>query len=451
MNKLNKSVDDIRKELFEFIESKQDDYIKKGFLPTKINLNKGILRGMLEVFIFGIWQLYNTMSKILIQAIPIHSTGDWLKLHAESVGLTPKKKTKAIGTVQFTRGNTKGNIAIAKNKIVGTLPDGLGKVYRYAVTKDVMLLAKDDVILVEVESEDFGEKVNANNGMITKLITPIVGIKSVLNIGKPLKSAVAMNVLDGETTPETDDFISNYENWLTSEGTDEESDSLLRERYVAQWQRITGVTRDAYMAAALSVDTVTAVSVDDQHPRGQGTIDIYVRSVSKMASTQLLDRVKEAIKKEVLISDNIKVMKANMVNVEIKIEIESKGVVIEDLKLSVIKNIRDYINTLKIGEDVVRDKVAATIINLEGVKKINWSCFSIPSIPLIPIIPIKPVTVIESDINIETAPPEGTVEPVDSVKESITVMQSELVNISCLEVTVKEVMEELDDSVTGIS
>ncbi len=436
MNKLNKSVDDIRKELFEFIESKQDDYIKKGFLPTKINLNKGILRGMLEVFIFGIWQLYNTMSKILMQAIPIHSTGDWLKLHAESVGLTPKKKTKAIGVVQFTRDIRKtGNINIAQNKIVGTLPDGLGQVYRYAVTKDTVLLADKKTVFVEVESEDYGEKVNAEHGMITQLITPIPGISSVMNIKVPV-----LNPLNGNT------LIS----WLISEGTDDESDTLLRERYIAQWHRITGVTSNAYIAAALSVNAVTSVSVEDQHPRGQGTIDIYIRTSAKEEGAgDTVKDVENAIMKEIMINDDVKVMNALNHNIDIEMEVESKGVNLENLKDTIKNTVKAYIDTLVIGEDVVRDKVASTIINLEGVRKINWLCFSKAPIHLTPIEPIDPSLPVDPDVPAETLSSVDSTVQAELVLESIVVARSELAQICCLKITTKEFVEELDEAITN--
>ena len=440
MIELNKSVEKIREELFEFIEDKQEDYVKEGFLPAKINLNKGIIRGMLEVFIFGIWQLYNMMSKLLMQAIPINSTGDWLKLHAESIGVIPKKKTKAKGFVQFTRDSSKiGNINIAKNKIVGTLPDGLGQVYRYLVNKDTVLLANEKSVLVEVESEEYGEKVNASANQIIKLVTPIGGI----------------------------DGVTNNRDWLISEGTDDENDSSLKERYVAQWKRITGVTRDAYFAIAMSVVGVKSVSIDDNHPRGQGTIDVYIIGTGEDVSGRLLDNVKNALASEIVINDDVLVTEPKDFDIEIEMEVEIKGAMSQDVINSVENNVKTYMRTLRIGEDVVRDRVAATIINIEGVKTINWQRFNKapihltpikPAKPVIPLTPIEPIEPIEPTEPVvfaknktatKTAKPTNLTEtetPAKLVEEVIVITASELAKLCHIKVTTKEIDEGLNEA-----
>ena len=80
--RLSKDISDIRAGLFERIESVQDEYAAKGWLPARLNLNKGIARGIIELFAWGLWQLYNFLAVIHRQAIPLEATGEWLDTHA---------------------------------------------------------------------------------------------------------------------------------------------------------------------------------------------------------------------------------------------------------------------------------------------------------------------------------------------------------------------------------
>ena len=61
--RLSKEIGEIRAGLFERIEAVQDDYASKGWLPARLNLNKGIARGIIELFAWGLWQLYNFLDR----------------------------------------------------------------------------------------------------------------------------------------------------------------------------------------------------------------------------------------------------------------------------------------------------------------------------------------------------------------------------------------------------
>ena len=69
--RVSKSLDQIRAELFARIEEVQDEYAAKGWLPRRLNLNKGVVRGLLELFAWGIWQLYRLLETVLLQAFPL--------------------------------------------------------------------------------------------------------------------------------------------------------------------------------------------------------------------------------------------------------------------------------------------------------------------------------------------------------------------------------------------
>lgn len=65
------------------------------------------------------------------------------------------------------------------------------------------------------------------------------------------------------------------------------------ERYRLQWAANNGCTKYAYKAWALSVPGVSSVEILDQHPRGQGTVDVVVRGSAVLPTEALLERVRE--------------------------------------------------------------------------------------------------------------------------------------------------------------
>lgn len=348
MTNFKKTIPEIREELFSYIEQVQDEYAKKGWLPNRINLNNGIIRGLLEVFIYGVYQLYSFLDSIMKQVVPRSATGEWLDMHAENVGLIRKEATKAVGYVEFIRDEAnEQNIKIDTGKIVKTRPDSTGKVYRYIVIEADVLLKGNNSINVKVESEDYGTGANATVGAICDIVTPIAGIKSVIN----------------------------NKDWLISEASDRESDIGLYNRYVYKWASKAGVTADAYKAAALSITGVKTVYIDAEHPRGQGTIDIYILGTAGMPTESLIKKVQDAVSKEIIINDDVQVLSPTGHNIDVDIEILILYGDQENIKVLAESYIRGYFSNIEIGEDVIRDKIAANIVILDGVKKINWNGF----------------------------------------------------------------------------
>lgn len=343
---IKKTIPEIRAELFKHIEDVQAEYAAKGWLPRRINLNNGVIRGLLEVFIYGIYQLYAFLAFTLQQAVPKTATGDWLDMHAESVDIKRRKATKAIGYAEFIRDpKSATNIKIDKGKILRTKPDGEGKVYRYVVIDNVVLAEGVASVKVKIQSEDYGVKSNATVGQICELITPIQGISSV----------------------------TNSADWLISEGADDETDAELYNRYIYRWRAQAGVTADAYKASALSVTGVTDVYIDAEHPRGQGTIDVYILGAAGLPTDNLLSSVSTAIAQDIIINDDVLVLAPTIVLIDVAIEIELMFGALSEITAAAENQVRQYFKTLTIGGDVIKDRMATGIININGVKKINWT------------------------------------------------------------------------------
>lgn len=350
--RLSKSIGDIRSGLFARIEAVQDEYAAKGWLPARLNLNKGIARGFIELFAWGLWQLYNFLDRIHRQAIPRESTGDWLDVHAAQVDETRKPATKTRGNVLFLRGDVSGNVRIPAGRIVRTKPDGTGTVYRYVTEALAVLPDGADSVAVSVVAEEYGQSSNAAPGQICELVTPVEGVRGV----------------------------TNGADWLTDEGADEESDASLQRRYELAWKAKAGVTRAAYEAAALSVPGVVDVYVADQHPRGEGTVDVVVQGSAGIPTAKLLEAVKAALDNAIVINHDVKAKAPAPVSVSVRAVLELLSGDADGIKAQAenwVKAMFSYgddsdIPRFSIGKDVVRDRLASGIVGISGVKRIRW-------------------------------------------------------------------------------
>ena len=350
--RLSKTIGEIRAGLFERIEAVQDEYAAKGWLPARLNLNKGIVRGIIEIFAWGLWQLYNFLDLIHKQAIPLDSTGEWLDLRAAQVDETRKPATKTRGNVLFLRGEQTGNVRIPAGRIVRTKPDGAGAVYRYVTEAFAVLPEGAESVAVPGVAEEYGQGSNAAAGQIAELVTPVEGIRGVTNAA----------------------------DWLTSEGADKESDASLQRRYELAWRARAGVTRAAYEAAALSVPGVVDVYVADQHPRGEGTVDVVVQGAAGMPTAKLLEAVKTALDSAIVVNHDLQVKAPVPVSVSVRAVLEllsGDADTIGAQAESWIKAMFTYgedadTPRFSIGRDVVRDRLASGIVSISGVKRIRW-------------------------------------------------------------------------------
>lgn len=353
--RLDKTLAEVRSELFAEIELKQDQYAESGWLPARLNLNKGVIRGMLEMEIFLDWQFHQLLQRILSQAVPLHSTGEWLEIHCNQIGLSRKEATKAKGLVRFIRAegeNVNRNIPVSAGRIVRTLPDGNGEVYRYVTAEPAVLPSGEMEVPVPVVSEEYGALANAGPGQICELVTPVSGI--------------------GE--------VANDASWLISEGANRETDKELLRRYILAWHARAGITAAAYKSAALSVTGVSDVAVSDQHPRGEGTIDIIVKGSAGLPTDNLLAAVSAAVGEIIVINHDYLVLAPQPVPVDISFVLQLISGDADATTLAARNFLQAYfggndpdVTGITIGEDVVRDRLASAIITIPGVKKIVWN------------------------------------------------------------------------------
>lgn len=365
---VNKTLEEIRQDLFYRINAVQDE----GWLPQRLNLNKGVIRGLIELWAWGLFQLYQFLIMVFGQLFPSLATGTWLDLHCAQVGVFRQEATKALGTVMFYREDTDGNVTIRKNTIVKTRPDGTGTVHRFVVLDSAVLTTGNASIIVDVESEDYGRQANVTAGMICEISTVFQGV----------------------------DGVVNSDDWLTREAVDLEEDEPLRERYVLAWQGISGSTKHAYAYWARGVTGVVAVQIRDSHPRGQGTVDVVLKGSAGIPTQALISEVEKVVEENRPINDDALVTGPEPIEVTIDAEMVLVDGTPDIIKTEVNQrivamftdpNVLDDISPLEIGEDLTLDRLRHVIMAVDGIKKIN---FAAPSEDLV--VPENGLAVLES-------------------------------------------------------
>lgn len=190
------------------------------------------------------------------------ATGAWLTLLARSAYSTERDPPEyATGAVRVSAGAGFPPLSLAPGQLWMT--DAAGHRYN-AINGSTVVVAAGSSAVVSFRAEVAGKAHNIGNGTAVSLVTPLPG------------ATVALEVVGGT--------------WLTTQGTDGETDPALRERCRGRWATIGLVkTRDGYGALAVTAPGVstraTRVTVDDASPRGPGTVNVWIAGPSGPLST----------------------------------------------------------------------------------------------------------------------------------------------------------------------
>lgn len=272
---IDKTLDQVREDLYDRIQEIQKN--SKDF-PQHLNLKRGVVRGIIEVVAFGLFQLYQLLGFVLKQAFADTATGWFLDRHCKQVGISRNKISTTEGIVVFKRKNSTQNKPIPANTLLKTSPDHKGDVYQFKTIEEVVIEKGKTSITAKVIAMQPGSAYNVKSGQINEFTTPM---------------------------PEF--IVTNLTGWITKEGTDDETDEHLRNRYQLAWKAGSGISKYSYMNWAYQVPTVKEVFVLDNHPNGQGTIDIIVRGTDNVPSEETLKQVEKIIESHRPQIDNPKV------------------------------------------------------------------------------------------------------------------------------------------------
>ncbi len=298
------------------------DLASEGF---KINnfQSGGVFKTILRIFIKIYVELLKLARNVLKNSTLDGAENEWLDLKAADYTKVRKLAEKTQGNLTLSRLAAGEQITIPKGYVFKTAPDSAGLELSYINQEDKVMLSTETSIEILVEAEEPGSIYNVPSGQITKSLIHIEGVET----------------------------ITNNVNWITKEGSDEESDESLRQRTKNSWAEL-AVTpiRDKYKNIAEGITGVLVAEVDDQHPRGQGTIDISIISPTGQATEALIQQVTEACEAIKGPYDNLLV--------------KSATAVITDISVNLV------ISSIASDEGLI-DKATSSISNLFASKRLN--------------------------------------------------------------------------------
>lgn len=254
------------------------------------------------------------LARMVLQNMFIDSAeAEWMELKAADFSKWRKLESKTEGFVTVARVADGEPVRIAKGTVFKTQMDNNGVELRYISMALTVLEQGALSVKIPVAAELPGTRYNVPQNQITRCLVNLEGI----------------------------DSITNTVDWITREGTDIEEIESLRSRTKSSWAELATLPiRDKYKNTCEATPGVFLAEIDDQHPRGQGTIDAYITSSAGAASESLISDVEKALETIRGPYDNLKVMSTETVvqpvSVEIDVAVTESTAGIEETATSVI-------------------------------------------------------------------------------------------------------------------
>lgn len=245
----------------DLMDAIKTELLEGGFPVTNFK-SGGVFYMLLRIFVRLQVELIE-LCRTMLSELQISSADrvEWLELRAADFSKFRKPALKTEGDITLTRTVTTSQLKVGKGCIFKTLPDSAGNELRYFAAQDTILPVGQASGTVPVIAESAGSAYNAPADKITRCLIHLEGVST----------------------------ITNGVDWITREGSEIEGKESLRSRTLNSFAELaTHPTRDKYKAVCEAVPGVLYIGVDDQHPRGQGTVNIIVTSATGEASEALL-------------------------------------------------------------------------------------------------------------------------------------------------------------------
>lgn len=212
----------------------------------------GVRRTMLEVFAQALANATLVVRDIGLGGFNDTAERDWLTLFSLSHYRNARKP--AVRTEGYVRITSSANAAAPASFGAGDVVfvARSGQTYRNV---DPFTIEASDQVDVRVRAEAAGSSGDVAAGTIDRMQTPVAGVSV------------------------TNEVPLDRESWIAINGADEESDASLRERNRTKWATRSASTLPAMGYAYYALEASASVRrafVDDDNPRGPGTIDIYL-------------------------------------------------------------------------------------------------------------------------------------------------------------------------------
>jgi uncharacterized phage protein gp47/JayE len=250
---------------------------------------------------------------------------------------------KSAGSVIFGRTGTIGTIPIPSTTIV-TTADGI----RFQTTEDGQILdGSDSSSAISIEAIEVGKAGNVLENTITVLETSLDGIETVNNPNK------------------------------TSGGVDEESPTQHIKRFQEYVEGLGNANKAGILATAKKVYGVRSAQIIEHFPPSDTYhFSLYVEDGAGNAPDSMIEAVTLAVvgndsetnPGERAAGIHVRVLAPVKVTQDVVATAYSDGRLSESLiEFTTKKAISDYINSLTLGEDIIKKKIESAIMSVNGI------------------------------------------------------------------------------------
>ena len=294
-------------DLMELKDQKIQELADEGFSITNFH-SGGVFYTLMLILLRIQIELLELGRTILNQMFVSHATGVWLDLKMADYSKSRKQAQKAQGTVTVSRTEMDGEAI---------------KIPRGHIFKSIKDINGDELRFIVLEAQ------------ITRTLTYL-----------------------GEVT------ITNERDWLTREGSDTEDDESARERTLRSWSELALVPlRDTYINVCSAIAGVLYVTVKDQHPRGQGTVDIIITSEAGTATEELLELCRTACEEIREPDTDIQVKSAEVVTQDIAVTVTVSSSLSQDGLVARVETAVNDLLTLRNRNVALNELTHADIIH----------------------------------------------------------------------------------------
>ena len=324
-----KTYEEILQEMTESFQS------RSGFYPD----NASDIGIRLKVLASQIYSLNYKLNWIWKQSSPLSATGEFLDNHAAQKGLTRREGKYAEGELTFyVLQPLSGDIDIEQGTVVAT--NTLVSAKRFQTTAAATIPAGQTEVTVHAKAVEMGLEGNVSAG----------SIKVIENGGANL-------------------FVTNESAFVS--GAQPETDEELRKRILETYTKpVFGGSPSYYKSLALSDSEVVSAGVVPVH-NGAGTVKIAIETADPVASETVINRVSALMnsQREMGIVTTVCATENYSLNVVGDITVKNGYPAGETLE-KCENIIRQYIQSLGVGEAFIKADIYKLIMDCEEVKNV---------------------------------------------------------------------------------
>ncbi len=263
-------------------------------------------------------------------------------------GFEKKSGLYASGTVVFKRESALSSASVIPK---GTVVSGGGYTFTTEAATTIIADALESDA-VEVVANEAGSAYNVAAGTINSI-----------------DSVVPSDVVE-VTNP-----------YALTGGTDEETDAEYKDRFSTYVNGLSGTTSYAIKSAALSVNAVRSVSVQNHKPPYKNiyNMSVYVDDGSGSATDETIEAVKLAIEGDDTEENpghlapgiNVRVLAPTAIPVNIEMKVTVYSVDISEAQEEIESVVASYVNGLTIGNSVILSEIITKVMALNFVKDVS--------------------------------------------------------------------------------